>query len=153
MHRFKSLLIVIVFSLNHAGCGVLDPDDDRREDLREALRRWSSQDVEHYQYKFQRTGCECLPEWTRPYIVEVDGAQVLASRDAVTGMPAPESFHALTVGDLFALISDAIERDAHVLSVVYDRRAGFPAAIVIDYDNQIADDEFTIHASDFLPLR
>jgi hypothetical protein len=111
------------------------------------------QDVEHCQYRFQRTACECLPEWTRPYIVKVDSAQVLESRDAATGMAAPESFHALTVGDLFALISDAIERGAHVLSVVYDRGAGFPAATVVDYDKQIADDEFTIDASDFLPLR
>ena len=153
MHRCKSLFIVIILSASHPGCGVFDPDSDRREDLREALRRWSSQDVDHYQYRFQRTGCECLAEWTRPYIVEVDGAQIIESRDAATGIPAPESFQALTVANLFALISDAIERDAHVLSVVYDRRAGYPAVIVVDYDKQIADDEFTIYASDLFPLR
>lgn len=147
----KILSLGITWSL--LGCGVLDPDSDRRDDFQEALRRWSMQGTNRYEYRFHRTSCECLPEWTRPYVIHVDDGQVIDSRDAQTGTPAPPSFQPLTILDLFALIDDAIDQNAYVLNVQYDRSTGYPTRIAVDYDRQIADDEFIIQASDLLPLR
>lgn len=152
MRGFRTIAILGVM-WNILACGVLDPDSDRRDDFQEAFRRWSARGADRYEYRFQRTGCECLPEWTRPYLIQVSDGAVIESRDAETGAPAPPSFHPLTVEDLFVLIDDAIDQNAFVLNVRYDRSTGYPTRIVVDYDRQIADDEFTIHASNLLPLR
>jgi hypothetical protein len=132
---------------------VFDPGSDPRDELRENLRRWSDQSYASYEYTYQRTNCECLADATRPYVIRVSGDAVVDVRDALTGDPAPATFMPLTVEDLFGLIDDAIRRDVYALSVEYDRAAGYPTVIRIDYEKQIADDELTIHATSLVPQR
>lgn len=150
MKRLVSVLLPFPLLL---ACSVFDPDSDPRDELRDSLRRWSNQGYSSYEYTFQRTNCECLPEATRPYLIRVAGNEVVDVRDALTGDPPPVTFMPMTVEGLFALIDDAIRRDAYTLSVEYDRVAGYPTMILIDYEKQVADDELTIHATSLMPQR
>lgn len=152
-YRTHSIALAIPAIAFTFACDVFEPQADRRDDLREAFRLWAVQGYDDYQYTFLRSSCECLPEWVRPYVIRVDDGVVVDVRDADTGATAPASFTPLTIVGLFAIIEDAIERDAHTLRVRYDRSTGYPTFIEVDYDTRVGDDEFTIHTKGLTPHR
>lgn len=119
---------------------------DERAALEAARARWAARDGSAYSWVYQRDGCECLPEWTRPLYVEVTGAGAVTVLDEATRQP-PQHFgdiEAPTVEYVFDLIDDAIALRAHRLTVEYDATHGFPLLMVVDYDEIVADDEFRI---------
>jgi len=152
MLRFLLRTIFALATLAPVSCGILDADTSPREELRTAERRWYEQGIERYQYTYQRTGCECLPEWTRPFVIQVERDVVVSAIDAQTRTPAPEWFRPMTIADLFRLIDEALNLRAHELNVTYDSQLGYPTFIAVDYDRQVGDDEFTIHARSLIVM-
>ena len=53
--------------------------------------------------------------------------------------PLPERF--VPVEELFALLQDAVRRNAARIEVSYDERYGYPTELFIDYDERMADEE------------
>jgi rhodanese-related sulfurtransferase len=59
------------------------------------------------------------------------------------------SLKSYSILDLFDKIQDALDRQAFDIRVVYNAEWGYPEEIAIDYDPQMADEEFYTTASDF----
>lgn len=135
-----------------AGCGIVDADPTPRDRFEVALQEWTGHDITHYEFVFQISECECLPRLTGPWLVEIDGDHVRKVSDARTGVATSESPYVRTIAQLFEMIEDALDRRSPVLIVEYHPDLGHPTRISIDYDRQIADDEFTIRARDLRAL-
>lgn len=126
-----------------AGCSVVGPEDERRQDLDDARDLWASRDLHAYEYRYTHQCGECLPAFARTYDVRVVNDVVVTVTDAETGAVPPEHYDPRSVPELFDLIDDAIGR-AFVLRVEYDDAVGYPRVISVDYEEQVADDEFAI---------
>ena len=119
-----------------------------------AQHRWEERRPATYQYTVFR-GCECLSEMIGPVIVFVDGGTVTrryAANGAVVSSTYAELFP--TIDGLFEVIEDARRQDAAKIEVDYDATYGFPTRVSIDYHREMADDEITYTASQFvIPVR
>jgi hypothetical protein len=136
--------LALAFTILVAACGFLEPDDPR-EDLSDARALWAAQAITRHEFRFARS-CECLPEETRLYRIRVTDGAVVEVRDAATGNPAPSSYAAPTVEELFALVQDAVDRGAARIEAQYDSVLGYPTRISVDYDLQVADEELMLRA-------
>jgi hypothetical protein len=117
--------------------------------LRQAEQRWVQAGVQNYTIVVQRL---CFCGYTRPVRVTVRQGQIVSRVDAETGEVAPPQANNITeVLGLFALIRDAIDRDAYRLTVTYDGTTGIPLQINIDYIGNAVDDELNVRASEFQP--
>jgi hypothetical protein len=82
-----------------------------------------------------------------PVRVTVRDRDVQSVIDIQTGEPVTtELYHAMTVEQLFAVVADALEQNAHRVTVDYDLYWGYPRSIFIDYDREAVDDELSITA-------
>lgn len=136
-----------------AGCGLITGNDggDDESALRRAEGRWSRSGVQDYQVVVEYL-CFCV--YTRPVRITVRFGNVVSRVDVQTGQPVPAAGdHVRDLAGLFALIRDAIARDAHRLDAMYDSTYGFPTLIDIDYIQNATDDELQIRTSEFQPLR
>jgi hypothetical protein len=104
-----------------------------------------------YEYVYRRS-CECKPQTMEPARVEVRSSVVAAVTYRNTGQAAASILAYPTIDGLFDLIEDAIDRGAAGLMVSYDGVFGYPTEISIDYDLEVADDEFSVQASDLLGM-
>ncbi len=147
MRRSTWLLAVLL-----AGCGLFGPAEDQRDWLNDAEARWAERGPASYTYTFRRGDCECLPSEPRPFLVRVVAGRAVDARDAETGDPAPAGFTLHTVPDLFAIVRDALDRNAAEFVVQYDPVLGYPTRISVDYERQVGDDEFTIRATGLQPI-
>ncbi|MBA3468261.1 MAG: hypothetical protein H0T53_01330 [Herpetosiphonaceae bacterium] len=114
-------------------------------DLLQARERWASHGSRSYDFELS-INCFCPPEYTEPVIVAVRAGVPVAVTSAASGRPVDPDRRSWyervdTVDELFALIEDAIARDAARLAVSYDQTHGYPTEISIDYDFRIADEE------------
>ena len=142
---FVRLAAVLAVSLAAASCdnpfssGGLE---NEREALLASVTRWENRGVGDYTFVVRRS-CFCGGDATRPVRVEVRGGAVVSRTYADTGAPAPadwfEPFD--TVEDLFAVVGEAIEGDAHRVDAVYDAVLGYPVNVAIDYAKNAVDDE------------
>jgi hypothetical protein len=84
-------------------------------------------------------------------VTVVDGAvtSVLA-QDSTIVIP-PGSF-LRTVDDLFDLIQDAIDRDAHLIRTGYDPSNGTPRDVYFDYEEFTIDEEFGFEVRNAAPI-
>ncbi len=128
-----------------------NPLSAQQRELDANRERWQASDIVSYTYRLE-IGCFCPPEITSPVLVRVSQDSIVsvvyaASGDTVAALVS--SFY--TVGGLFEVVEDAIEREAHELSVIYDDSLGYPRRIVIDYEEQAVDEELALTASDLTP--
>lgn len=135
-----------------AGACAVSTGTEDDDSLRAAELRWLRAGVQDYQIVVQNA---CFCGYTRPVRVTVRMGSVVSRVDAETGEAVPPQGvqGARDVPQLFALIRDAIMRDAYSLSVTYDATYGFPTQINIDYIGNAIDDELSVKTSEFLPLR
>jgi hypothetical protein len=132
-------------------CGPLSPSDIQREALEEAEQAWRRQGFTSYEFRVQRI-CFCIP--TGALIVRVQEGRPVSVTNAETGeIVNPDPFVPVTVEGLFAVVEDAIDRDARRLDVDYDDAFGYPRTIDIDFRTEVADDEIFYQASDLRQLR
>lgn len=122
-----------------AGCDIFDDDSFQNQKLAEAQALWRSRNVASYTYVLELQ-CFCAPaEQLRPVLVTVQNGATTSLQyhhdDPAQRTPAPaEVFGAYdTVEELFAVVRDAIDRDANVLQVGYNQEYGFPEIINVDY--------------------
>lgn len=139
----KALLVISLVLVG--GCGIFEPASDEEEQLANALAGWKRLGISEYSYVYSRT-CECPPEWQRPYLVVVEDGKVTGATDVATGAVRP-SDRMPTIDDLFTMISDALENDADVVRIVYDRTQYYPIDMMIDADVAVGDDEKVMQAS------
>ena len=135
-----------------AACGLIEPDEDAGDALADARNRWAARAITSYQYRFTHQCGECLPDFSRTYEIRVVAGEVVEMRNTRTGDPPPDGYATRTVPDLFAVVSDAIASRAYTLVVEYHATLGYPALISVDYDREIADDEFVMTAEALEPL-
>jgi frataxin-like iron-binding protein CyaY len=114
---------------------------------------WVASGIVSYRYDYQRS-CECGPETVRPVRIEVVGGSVatVTFRDDGQLMLNPQAGAFATIDDLFDMIDEAIRAQAESLVVTYDPTLGYPTLVSVDYRMEIADDEFTIRASNLEPF-
>ena len=120
---------------------VSDPDSVQATLLRHQ-DRWERSGITDYDY----TGawsCFCPQEYLADVAVTVRGGVVtsvaFAGEEFTVVPPSPERF--VPVEELFALLQDAVTRNAARIEVAYDERYGYPAELFIDYDERMADEE------------
>jgi hypothetical protein len=137
------------FVLLSLGCaGVLDPTTSELEDN---LEKWHSAGIESYRFRFQRL-CYCIS--VEALTVEVVNGEIVSATVATTGEQPHEAVadHVLTIDDFFAEIQDAIDRNAHSLTVEYHGTLGYPTEVDIDYDENVADEEMSYRAGELAEL-
>ena len=120
---------------------VSDPDSVQATLLR-YQDRWERSGITDYDY----TGawsCFCPQEYLAEVAVTVRGGVVtsveFAGEEFTVAPPLPERF--VPVEELFALLQDAVRRNAARIEVSYDERYGYPTELFIDYDEGMADEE------------
>jgi hypothetical protein len=132
-------MLALSFSAARAG----DQIEDIAETLRRNQRKWAEQQAKEYQFVF-RLVCFCIPEFTRPVVINVREGKIVAVRyaDRDQAPIAPENFNRYqTVDELFAIIQQAIEQKAHRINVTYHPKRGAPTSVFIDYSANMADEE------------
>ncbi len=115
--------------------------------------RWEAAGVAAYLYEYHKQ-CECGPQSLRPARIEIQAGSVTRVTFLDNGEtlenPPTEAFP--TIEDLFDLVDEAMQMNAAFLVVTYDPTLGYPTLISVDYRRDIADDEFTIRASNLVAL-
>jgi hypothetical protein len=147
-HRPSSRhFITLGLTLALWGCGdSLAP----RFELERARERWAARRPNAYAFVVIRS-CFCLPESIGPVVVEVDDDGRVSRRfvDPQLAGSAPSETLFPTVEGLFAVVEEALARDAHRVEATYDARLGHPIQIDIDYDELAVDEEVSYIISDF----
>jgi hypothetical protein len=136
-------LVLTVVAL--AGCGLLEPESQERQEFNDALAAWKRQGVENYYYVQQRN-CECLEEWLRPARVVVRGGRVVEAIDVENGVVRNLEYY-MTIDALFTRIKDAFDQHAYRIEVEYDRTLHYPISVYIDQDRNVADEELSMQVS------
>lgn len=114
-------------------------------ELNAAIALWNSKDVNHYEVR-QQLSCFCTPNSTHPVGFEVKDDMVvtgsLEDLNDTDKIPASQlTVTPMTVEDAFALIQDAIDRQADSINVTYNATYGFPTVMNLDYSMMMADEE------------
>jgi hypothetical protein len=121
---FVGLGIAAVLMVAVTGCS--SPYKTIQSQLRENQRVWQDQDVSDYRYRLQ-IGCFCPQEITQPVVIEVRDGNAVSITYADSGLAASNGiFQGYdTVGELFAVVQDAIDGKADEITVSYDVAAGY----------------------------
>ena len=147
MKIISRTIIIILF----LPVGLYSDEEDINQSFEKHFNLWSESKISEYQYTLQRQ-CFCPISHTRPIIIEVQNNQVVNASFVNHDEPvSAELKHELeTIDEWFALISDAFEREADVISVEYNPEFGYPKMIDIDMRKLRSDDEQVIAISDFI---
>lgn len=94
------------------------------------------------------------PENTGPVVVEVRNGVPEPVTPAISDVEInAAAFKAYdTMEELFAVVEKARARNPETMEETYDTRYGYPAAVSIDYDHRMADEEFGFRVTNFEPL-
>jgi hypothetical protein len=150
--RFGALVRAMAFGVlvsTIAGCsGLFEPEGS---ELEENMEKWAESGIEDYRFRFQRL-CFCIS--VDVFLVEVVDGEIVSATVADTGEePHPAVVdQILTIDSIFAAIQDAMDRDAHSLSVTYHETLGYPTEVDIDYLENAIDEEMSYRASDVVEL-
>ena len=130
-----------------SGCLPTSPSEE--DDFLRNRELWEASRPTTYEFIFQRSSCECLPEWTIAMKIVVNEGQIqsvasLSSGEEISGV----THRAQTIGELFAEIERALDQGAYHVDVTYDRQLGYPTSIFINQDQQHVDDEVSYTARD-----
>ena len=122
-----------------------------RNQLDEQRQIWANQHVTDYTFRQQRL---CFCGFIAPVEITVQGGAITKIVVVETGEELDVAQFTVydTAEGLFALVEDALDRDAHTLQVTYDATFGYPSNITVDYRENVADDELQVLTSDLQPL-
>lgn len=144
---------LVAFALG--ACTVLGPDAyaGERERLSDARRLWRAQGWDSYAFRLQRL-CFCAGGTDPAEVTVINGRRVSVTV-VQTGEPVPEAWaqYYLTIDELFDFIEDAIDTEAHEITVSYERELGYPVSVRIDYIENAIDEEMAFEAGNVRPLR
>jgi Family of unknown function (DUF6174) len=111
---------------------------------------WQSQHLSDYEFVWQQT-CFCPPEAVQPIRVTVRGGVITSAAD-LAGKPVSDDLRAdlMTIDALYRHILDDTHTRAEVRFACAG--AGIPEQVYIDRKANVADDEFRVTISEFVPL-
>ena len=107
-------------------------------------------------YKFTtRRICFCSPEIVRPIALTVidgtiESGDFLSVDDKEVG-EGTLAFHE-TIDEQFSKIQDAVSSKVHEVRAMFHPEYGYPENIYIDYEEMIADEEYSRSNSDLSPI-
>lgn len=135
------LFLFLGVSLGLAGCGGVAQTTLEHE-LAQARANWSAQNLRSYRFTVQKS-CFCVDEYTRPVTITVrDGAAV----------DAPEHLRDYsTVEKVLDLIETEHQRSPAELTAKFSVQ-GWPTQFVLDPNQKLADDEYSLSVTDLTPL-
>ena len=150
--RSAALLLAALLLTSCDVLGITLGGSGRRRELERQQAKWASQNVTAYRLTYRRE-CFCGTEFTNPTQIEVRGGAIVTAHYTERDAPIPTyvQTNLPTVETLFAIIAQAIDREADLLDVTYDPLRGYPRRIAIDYRFNTADDEVT-HAVSSLEI-
>jgi hypothetical protein len=141
MNRIRFAVSTVVFAVL-AGCSdSLGPAKSRLDENRE---KWRAQGLTTYVFTLSQA---CFCAINGPVRVLVANGSVLTATQISTGQPIDTRFVS-TIESLFDFIERGIANHSALLQVTYDPALGFPAKIVSDGSQNVADDEVTYEVSD-----
>ena len=109
---------------------------------------WSEQGITDYQIEMQKL-CFCAPNAVRLMVFEIKDNKIESVRYADSNEEVnPELYSEYnTIDGLFMLAEQALAKDPADINIVYDDKYGYIREYTVDYQENIADDELTIIAS------
>jgi hypothetical protein len=119
-----------------------------QSELDSAREQWGD-GLGDYSFVWQRS-CECTEDTTRPILITVEDDVIAGAvyADEEGGVvPADVAQFLTTVDGVFDRIQEAIDDDAFRITVEYASN-GAPTSVAIDYDERIADEEFSLQISE-----
>ena len=110
--------------------------------------KWLSHDIKKYQIEMQKI-CFCAPDAVRMMIFQVEDNEIKDVRYADSGDAVdPGHYNELnTIEGMFALVEQSLEKNPADIVISYDQEYGYIKELTVDYQENIADDEFTFIAS------
>ena len=108
------------------------------ETLDKNKKLWEKINIKNYSFVVQRS-CFC-PHQEKKQIT-VKKAKLFEAKFIPSNNPVEDTSKEKTITAYFDMIQDALDKNAHQVTVVYDKTYGFPASISIDQDKQMADEE------------
>ena len=133
----------------HPGAPPPDTEDHTQDDL--DLNRMRFTQVQPPQYSFTwQQGCFCPEEMTRPIRITVTNGDITKAVYVADQQPVRDSIRQglRTIDGVFDLIQDRLDQHADEVTVTYDA-AYYPTSVFIDITKQAADEETSLHLSDF----
>lgn len=122
-------------------------------ELQGARTRFDTTMPSSYTFHWRRS-CECTQEAAAEMLVTVSNGVITNAIYVATELPVPANIRDTlsTIDGVFDTIQDAIDQNAHTITVHYDADRGFPTSVAIDYSVQIADEELSLTISDVQPI-
>ncbi len=120
-------------------------------DLKYNLEKWEGKNIANYSFTFQWK-CFCMPDHVAPKRITVRGGAITAIKFAEGGKPLEPALYKnyRVIEELFVFVQDAVDRDAHEISALYDADYGYPAKVSVDYSEFVADEENGFAVTDFV---
>ncbi len=105
-----------------------------------------------YTYRYQLS-CFCPQELTRPVIISVRNARVdsVLYADGSGAVDPQYLSHFRTIDQLFDFMQEALNSSPAEMAASYDPTYGYPTSATIDYDANMADEEFRFIADSLKP--
>jgi hypothetical protein len=128
-----------------------EPGDERLDRLNDAWARWRAAAPADYRFDYRRS-CFC-PVVEEVRITVAAGIVVqVTGRDSGDTLPEERYPDFPTIDGLFVELDQLIRADPHLLEVEYDPDYGYPAAVEVDIEERIADEEFAYTVREFTML-
>jgi len=138
----KTFILLITFLLLTActepSQTIIDYPSETHKILAENKKHWEKLAIKDYNFVVRRS-CYCPHEEKKQITVTsgtISEAKYIPSNTVLDTNTQQE-----TIDGYFDIIQDALDKNAHRLTVTYDETYGFPSDIAIDYNEQIADEE------------
>ncbi|MEQ8329896.1 MAG: DUF6174 domain-containing protein [Longimicrobiales bacterium] len=143
MNPFRpSILGAFAGLLLMSACSDQGPGATLSERIEANRALWATVRPQAYEYRMVRR-CFCIDASLGPVDVTVVAQAVVQRRYHETGDPVPEEWQDLfpSVEGLFAILEDAVARNAHSIDITWDPERGIPLEAFIDYNEQTVDEE------------
>ncbi len=144
-------IFLVLFGIAGALAGCSDPLGPERDTFEENLGKWLAASIDSYTYRYQ-LNCFCGGPGIRPVDIQVENGIVVAV--SFPGGGPPEAFPLddyPTVAELFANVSEALDREPFSVRVMYDGALGYPRDFFADFEENVADEELGFLASNLTP--
>jgi len=137
--------IFLLFAIFLIACNE-DNAQVSQTDFETNLTKWEELDISDY-YFTQSILCYCTEEYLLLKEVRVVNGKIVSINGEEYDPQVHYDFR--TINDFFDFIEVKAKSKLSFFQVSYDKQHGFPALIVLDPVEQIADDEITYKLSDF----
>jgi len=133
-----TLTIFLLTACNEQSETIIDYPTEAHKKVDENKKLWKNTAPKLYSFVVHKS-CFCPRE--ENIQVSVKDGQIDESKYIPSNTPLSAMSKVKKIDDYFAIIQDALDKNAHKATVTYDKTYGFPSNIAIDYNEQIADEE------------